>query len=100
MHLTDMTPADVTEASKGGAVLIDVREPNEFASERIAGALNFPLSRFDPSALPEGELVLYCAGGVRSVRAAEACDAEGIAVVGHLAGGIRAWMMAGLPVER
>lgn len=100
MHLTNMTPTDVTEAVDAGAVLIDVREPNEFASERIAGAHNFPLSQFDPAALPGGTLVLYCAGGVRSVRAAEACDTMGVAVAGHLAGGIRAWMMAGLPVER
>ncbi len=100
MPLTNMTPADVNEAVDEGAVLIDVREPHEFASERIEGALNFPLSLFDAGALPDGKLVLYCAGGVRSVRAAAACDMAGVAIVGHLAGGIRAWMMAGLPVER
>ncbi len=101
LQIVNLSPDEVSHLlTSPKTVLIDVRETNEFASERIEGARNFPLSQFDAAGLPEGDLVLYCAGGARSVRAAEACDAAGVAVVGHLAGGIRAWMAAGLTVER
>ena len=51
----------------GEILLVDVREPNEYAFERIHGALLYPLSTFDANALPrEGRrLVLHCAGGRR-----------------------------------
>ena len=54
-------------------VLIDVREPQEYAVERIHGALLFPLSTFDPAALPfshQRPLVLQCGSGKRSARSA------------------------------
>ncbi len=99
MPLINLSPEDVA-GMLDDIVLVDVREPNEFASERIKGAVNLPLSRFHPADLPSGHVVLQCAGGVRSARAVEACEAAGVAVSEHLAGGIRAWMAAGLPVER
>jgi len=47
----DLTPTEVKTALDAGRILlIDVREPAEFAAERIHGALNFPLSTFDPAA--------------------------------------------------
>lgn len=87
----------------GEAVVVDVREPHEFAAAHIAGALNLPLSRFDPAALPDPagrRLVLNCAAGGRSARALAACEAARATVDGHLAGGLGAWAAAGLPVER
>lgn len=84
-------------------LLIDVREPAEFAAERIHGALNFPLSTFDPRALPSGgreRVVLQCGSGKRSAAAVERCQAAGLDVVAHLAGGITAWARAGLPTVR
>ncbi len=87
----------------GEALLIDVREPHEFAAAHIAGALNLPLSRFDPAALPDPDgrrLILSCAAGGRSARALAACEAARASVDGHLAGGLGAWAAAGLPVVR
>lgn len=81
-------------------VLIDVREPPEFAAERIHGALNFPLSTFDPAALPrhaDRAMVMQCGSGKRSAMAVERCQASGLEVDSHLAGGIMAWRAAGLP---
>jgi rhodanese-related sulfurtransferase len=81
-------------------VLIDVREPVEYAAERIHGALLYPLSRFDPQLLPDcgkKALVFQCASGVRSVNAINVCRAAGLAVDSHLQGGIKAWKAAGLP---
>lgn len=81
-------------------LLIDVREPAEFAAERIHGALNFPLSTFDPDALPEAgdKLVVFqCGSGKRSATAVGHCRKAGHAIDTHLAGGIMAWKAAGLP---
>lgn len=53
MSLRELEPKDVYKAIQDGkAVLIDVREPGEFGSERIHGASLHPLSTFDPAALP------------------------------------------------
>lgn len=83
-------------------VLVDVREPHEFAAASIPGSLNLPLSTFDPASLPQEpgkSVVLMCAGGVRSLRALEAAQSAGVDIDSHLAGGIQAWARAGLPVE-
>ena len=57
--------------STPGAVLVDVREADEFASGHIPGAVNAPLSTIDQLALPvEAPLFLYCLRGTRSRRAA------------------------------
>lgn len=85
------------------AVLVDVREPDEFASERIKGAINLPLSRFAPDQLPDAAgrtVILQCAGGKRSAKALDMCASAQAAIDTHLAGGIGAWIGAGLPVER
>jgi rhodanese-related sulfurtransferase len=80
--------------------LIDVREPNEFATGHVAKALNFPLSRFDPTALPQegGPIVLYCAVGKRSAMAAEACKRAEVPIAGHMEGGLSEWTRIGLPL--
>jgi rhodanese-related sulfurtransferase len=85
------------------AVVIDVREADEFAAGHIPGAVNMPLSVFQPSRLPHSAgkmLVLNCLGGKRSGAALDQCLAAGGAVDTHLAGGFGAWKEAGLPVER
>jgi rhodanese-related sulfurtransferase len=97
----DLTPAQVKTALAAHQILlIDVREPAEFAAERIHGALNYPLSTFDPGALPEAGdklVVLQCGSGKRSATAVGKCQAAGHAIDAHLAGGIMAWKAAGLP---
>lgn len=87
-----------TLLAAGEVVLIDVRTPYEFADSRIPGALNAPLTHFDPAAIPVDttrEVILYCGSSRRSAIAAEQlADHRGV-VVRHLAGGIRAWTDAG-----
>jgi rhodanese-related sulfurtransferase len=87
----------------GTAVLVDVREPNEFAAEHIAGAVNAPLSSFDPAALPpagDRTIILQCAGGKRSGMALDKCSSAQAAIDTHLGGGLAAWKAAGLPTVR
>lgn len=98
----EVAPAELAAMlNDGAAVLVDVREPDEFAAGHIAGAINLPLSRFSPDQLPAAPgktLVLQCAGGKRSGMALDRCAVAGAAVDTHLAGGIGAWKSAGLPV--
>lgn len=102
--MQNWTPQQVDAALKAGEILlVDVREPHEYESERIPGALLLPLSTFDPAALPTGQgrkVVLSCAAGGRSARAVEACQHAGADVDAHLAGGIGAWKDAGLAYFR
>jgi rhodanese-related sulfurtransferase len=97
----DLTPHQVNAALDAHEILlIDVREPAEFAVERIYGALNLPLSTFDPAALPKADdrtIVFQCGSGKRSASAVDQCRKAGHAVDSHLAGGIAAWKAAGLP---
>ncbi|NBJ10815.1 rhodanese-like domain-containing protein [Microvirga arsenatis] len=84
----------------GTLVLIDVREPHEFAAGHIPGAVSHPLSSFDPAALPEGKRIVFsCAAGVRSVRAIEFAQAAGRDIREHYKGGFKDWAAAGEPVE-
>jgi rhodanese-related sulfurtransferase len=82
--------------------LIDVREADEFASERIDGAILVPLSKFDSRQIlnnPDKQVVLYCRSGNRSHRAAEKLIDAGYAEVTHLKGGIMAWRSQGMPIK-
>jgi len=101
--VTDATPDQVHAWLQSGEILlVDVREVHEYAAERIHGALLYPLSTFDPRALPmEGRrLVLQCGSGKRSLMAAHKLQAAGFGHLTHLAGGIQAWKAAGLPIIR
>lgn len=89
--------------AKGEALVVDVREVNEFAEGHIPGAVNMPLSTFQASKLPDAQgktLVLNCLGGKRSGMALDKCATAQASVDTHLAGGFGAWASAGLPVER
>jgi rhodanese-related sulfurtransferase len=100
----DLTPQQVAAGLETGSILlIDVREPNEAAVERIPGSVLLPLSRFDPDDIPdpEGRVVVFtCAAGIRSLRAAEAALAVGYPYGAHLNGGLKSWKAAGFPTER
>ncbi|KUR76732.1 rhodanese-like domain-containing protein [Novosphingobium sp. Fuku2-ISO-50] len=85
------------------ALVVDVREVDEFAAGHIPGAINMPLSTFQASKLPDPKgktLVLNCLGGKRSATALDKCVTAQAAVDTHLAGGFGAWKSAGLPIER
>ena len=97
----ELDPGEVNaRMMRGEIVLVDVREPNEIAAERIAGAVSLPLSRFDPAALPKGEVVLSCLSGKRSGMALAKCRQAGVPVNTHMRGGLMGWKAAGLPTIR
>jgi len=97
-----LDPTEVARLMEAGKVLlIDVREPAAYAAERIQGALLYPLSTFKAGLLPPDgarRIVFHCAGGKRSLAAAEQRLVAGSGHAAHMGGGIAAWKTAGLPV--
>jgi rhodanese-related sulfurtransferase len=83
-----------------GAVVIDVRERDEWHSGHIDGAVHVPLSqigaRLDDIPV-DAEVITVCRSGMRSSKAAGQLTSAGRKVA-NLAGGMNAWRSAGLPV--
>jgi len=102
-EVTNLTPEEVAEGLRAGRMLlVGVREPNETALERYPGAVIVPLSAFDPTAIPDPqgkEVVFACRSGRRSITASVAAQDAGYPYKSHLAGGIIAWKVAGLPTD-
>jgi rhodanese-related sulfurtransferase len=94
--MNHLNPAALKQAlERNEALLIDVREPGEFAREHIAGAQSLPLSAFDISKLPrDRKIVLCCQSGARSTRALAQLQAGGHTDIAHLDGGLAAWKAA------
>ena len=85
------------------AVLLDVRELDEFTTARIEGSLFIPMSLLGARVqdVPRDQPVMViCASGGRSVSAAEYLIGQGFEDVGSVAGGITYWERLGLPVKR
>jgi len=100
-ELKTVTPQRAAELIRAGAVLVDIREADEFARERIPGARHHALSRLDkesPARTGDSVVVFHCRSGARTkgnaprLAAASACEAY------ILEGGLDAWKKAGLPV--
>ena len=101
-QLVPLKPADVADRiAHRRAVLVDIREPDEFRRRHVPGALSRPLSAFETAHLaiaPSSEVVFTCKSGMRTAAACErlAGAVNGPALV--LEGGVDAWAAAGLPV--
>src|SRR5262249_11378750 len=83
---------------RGEALLIDVREPPEYAAEHIPAAQLLPLSTFDPARVPQGagkKVVLHCVMGMRSAQAGQKLLDAGFTTVYNFRGGVQAWKDAG-----
>ncbi|TCZ52777.1 rhodanese family protein [Roseicella aquatilis] len=101
--LKSITPEDAARLLReGGATLVDVREPDEHARERIPEAQNLPLSKLEEAelALHGGRPVLFhCRSGARTQgNAARLAAKAGLAEAYVVEGGLEAWKRAGLPV--
>lgn len=103
MSLRSVSPEAAKRLIDDGAILIDIREANEYARERIPGARNLALSRLDTTA-PGGNgatrVVFHCRSGARThANAARLAAHAGPACEAYLLeGGLDAWKKAGLPV--
>ncbi|MEO0792072.1 MAG: rhodanese-like domain-containing protein [Pseudomonadota bacterium] len=97
--LEHWSPDEVAAAlARNEVILIDVRTPQEFALERIGGALLAPMQELMPQHLPVGGdklVILHCGSGIRSKRVAEIALAAGTDKIAHMAGGFAAWKSGG-----
>ena len=111
--IKECTVSQAKQSITPQTLLIDIREPDEWARGHIPGAVLSPrgLLEFeihglvertatDPGVAPEDrDIVLYCGTGGRSALAADTLDKMGYRNVRSMDGGIVAWATARLPVE-
>ncbi|QFU16712.1 rhodanese family protein [Microvirga thermotolerans] len=103
MSLPTLSPKDAKRLLDRGATLMDIREADEHARERIPGARLMPLSKLDEAelALHGGRPVIFhCKSGARTKGSATRLAAKvgGTCEAFIVEGGIDAWKKAGLPV--
>lgn len=103
-NVREVTVDETQRRVNDGAILIDVREDNEFESGHAAGAEHMGrgiIERDIVQTFPDKatELVLYCGGGYRSALAADNLQKMGYTNVWSMAGGWHAWKENGARVE-
>lgn len=106
-HVDEVSVAEARARLENNSniVLLDVREDHEWRNEHAAQAVHLGrgiLERDLERAYPDKntEIIMYCGGGFRSALAADAARQMGYRNVFSLAGGYRAMVMAGWPMQR
>lgn len=97
---TDVGPQQAADLVEHGAILLDVREPYEWAAGHAPTARHIPLDQLPTrlDALPSGQpIVVVCRSGNRSARAVSVLTGAG-RDAHNLTGGMVGWHRAGLPV--
>ncbi|MGI9187235.1 MAG: rhodanese-like domain-containing protein [Gaiellales bacterium] len=98
----DLTPAEAQEWQRARALMVDVRELDEWEAGRIPGSVHLPLSELAErwQELPDADQTVFiCRVGGRSRTAADAFSAAGRKGCANLAGGCQGWVQAGLPFD-
>jgi rhodanese-related sulfurtransferase len=100
MSLPHISPSDAKALMDRGAILIDIRDPDEHVRERISAARNVPMSKLCNGSLgADGATIVYhCRSGNRTGMNAPMLAKAAEADAFILDGGIEAWKKAGLPV--
>jgi rhodanese-related sulfurtransferase len=99
--ITHVGPAEAAQRLAGEAVALDVREDDEYLAGRIAGSVHIPLGELvaRQDEIPEDvPIIAVCRSGSRSAYATELLVRAGYRAE-NLAGGLQAWVAAGLPLE-
>jgi rhodanese-related sulfurtransferase len=113
-RIEELLPPAAKEEIDGGAVLIDVRDPERFEAGHVEGAVNVPSGESardahdaayaeaieNAGAGPDDRLILVCGEGNRSARAADALQNEHhFKHVASIIGGSKLWHELGYPIE-
>jgi len=94
--IAQIDPTTASELADSGALLLDVREPEEWRVGLVADAVHMPLGDLQPDSVPR-IVVAVCRSGNRSGKAAIQLAAAGVDVR-NMAGGMKAWAETGLPI--
>lgn len=106
MNDNKITPAQARELQKAGALIIDIRQPDEFRREHLPGARSFPLAdllagKSLPAATPAQKVIFHCQSGMRTEQNLAALTrAAAPASVAIIDGGLNNWKRAQLPLEQ
>ena len=93
-----LSPETTSDNIRRGAVLVDIRQPEEFLREHIAGAINLPLSKLATSALPRDKVIIFsCKTGHRTLGNQQTLENFAGGDISILQGGLEGWKAAGLP---
>ena len=100
MAITEIEADDAAERAEAGALVLDIREPDEWSAGHVDGSVYIPMgelgARLDE--LPtDRPIVAVCRSGARSATVTEALSGRGYDVV-NLVGGLQAWFAVGLPL--
>lgn len=103
-RLTEVSVAEAFARQQAGALLVDVREPDEVSQGSPVGAVRIvrgflELRIEDQAPDLDRPVLLLCAGGTRSLFAARDLSELGYTQVASVAGGFNAWKLEGLPME-
>ena len=104
--ITEISPQDAAAKSRRGeAVIVDVREKDEWDEEHIPNATHLSRGTIEldiEEKVPDVNalIVCHCGGGGRSALAAESLQKMGYKNVRSMAGGFKAWKAVGLPTTR
>lgn len=90
----------VTLMNTGEPVIVDTRPNGEYRKGHIMGAKNITADQISTAKLNGDHVVLYCANGMNSPRAAATLQAAGVENVATLKGGVAAWRDAKLPLSQ
>jgi rhodanese-related sulfurtransferase len=98
--IEEITVDDLADRLEAGAVLLDVREARELTQVRVPGVHHIPLGELMARAyeIPQGELLVICRSGVRSMTACQQLGTIG-RTAANVAGGTIAWVSSGRPTE-
>jgi phage shock protein E len=102
-RIREVTPTQAHEEQEQGAVLIDVREAEEFGQGHAQGALHLSKGLIElriEDAVPDTgtPIICYCGGGSRSALAADNLQKMGYTNVASMSGGLKGWRNDGLPM--
>lgn len=107
VHASDVIApkAAATLATEKKAIIVDVRENDEWQAGHIKGALHIPLSDIDKhidqlQPYKDQTIITQCRSGKRSMRALELLKAMGYKQVYSMDGGLQAWEQQGLSLEK
>jgi rhodanese-related sulfurtransferase len=105
-NVTEISPADARQQAEAGeAILVDVREDEDWREGRAEGAKHLSRGIIEleiEEQIPDvtTPIICYCGGGSRSALVAESLQKMGYQNVRSMAGGMRAWKEAGLPLAK
>lgn len=102
MSPLSITPEAARQMMASGALLVDIRDADEYARQSIPGALPVPLAQLTPDRLAAqaaSTVIFHCRSGQRTRINAEQLSRCGGGDCHILEGGLDAWMRAGLPIS-